>query len=348
MMKDSGHRDCVEKALAHELSGRTPVNNFALVTAARSAGITVDAARWHPKASAKVSVDYALKTRSDFVKPVLDSQVPFADLGMNIVFPEDDYGYSRGHPVETSEDVDALAFFDPNVAEECPLFTKVFTEGLEATAAYLPEDLHVCGLSWGPLTASGYLMGAEEMLMCTFMDPGLVKKLVKKTAAFVSDMQVKMLDAGATVIWVADPTSSGDMISPDMYAEFSLDATKEVIRAAKAFEDVPAFLHICGNTLGTIPLVLGTGADCFSLDFTVDVAAAKHAADKMSIMGNIDPVGMIMSGTPDSIDRECRRIIQAAGTDGGFILAPGCETPQSSPDANVAAMGAAGRGFWKE
>ena len=33
-------------------------------------------------------------------------------------------------------------------------------------------------------------------------------------------------------------------------------------------------------------------------------------------------------------------------TDGGFILAPGCETPISSPDANVIAMGEAGTDYW--
>ncbi|MDR3206495.1 MAG: uroporphyrinogen decarboxylase family protein [Candidatus Methanoplasma sp.] len=346
-MKDNGHRDCVEKALAHELSGRTPVNNFALITAARSAGITVDAARWHPDVSAKVSVDYALKTHSDFVKPVLDSQVPLSELGVNIIFPEDDYGYAKGHIVDNAEEVDDLAFFDPNAAKECPKFTKVFIEGLEATAAYLEEDLHICGLSWGPLTSSGYLMGAEQMLMNTFLDPDLVKKLINKTAAFVADMQVKMLDAGATVIWIADPTASEDMISPEMYADYSLGATKEVIRTAKAFDDAPAFLHICGNSLNLIPYVKETGADCLSMDFSVDIAEAKRAAGKLSLMGNIDPVRTIMSGTPADIEKESYRLIEAAGMNGGFILAPGCETPQSSPDANVAAMGIAGTAFWK-
>ncbi|MBR2394810.1 MAG: hypothetical protein IKA98_04870, partial [Candidatus Methanomethylophilaceae archaeon] len=71
-MIDAGHRACVEAALNHEKADRTPVNNFALVTAARSAGIKVDEARWNPQISAKVSVDYALKTKSDFIKPILD------------------------------------------------------------------------------------------------------------------------------------------------------------------------------------------------------------------------------------------------------------------------------------
>ncbi|MCL2295747.1 MAG: uroporphyrinogen decarboxylase family protein, partial [Methanomassiliicoccaceae archaeon] len=88
--------------------------------------------------------------------------------------------------------------------------------------------------------------------------------------------------------------------------------------------------------------------DCFSFDHAVDVAKAKRmAGKKMAIMGNIDPVSLIMSGTPDDIATECYRIIDTAGRDGGLILAPGCETPQSSPDENVRAMGQSGIDYWK-
>ena len=109
-MKDAGHRACVEAALRFEEGERVPVNNFALATAAYSAGETVQAARWDPKLSAKVSVDYSMKTLSDFVKPILDSQVPFLDLGMKVTFPENDYGRVPGHIVDTQEEIDNLTW----------------------------------------------------------------------------------------------------------------------------------------------------------------------------------------------------------------------------------------------
>ena len=348
-MKDAGHRACIEAALAHEKTDRVPVNNFALVTAARSAGITVDDARWNPKVSAKVSIDYSLKTHSDFVKPVLDSQVPFADLGMNVNFPKDDYGYIKDHLVRDQEGIDELTFFDPNIAKECPKFTQVIVNGLEETEKMLEEDLHICGLSWGPLTTAGYLMGTEDMIMMTMMDPDVVKSLLKKVAPFVSAMQKKMLDAGATVMWMADPTSSEDLISPDMFKEYSYEPLKNVIKDTRSqYNETQAYLHICGNTLDTMTMLPEIGVNCFSFDHAVNVEKAKRkVGNKMALMGNIDPVRMIMSGTPDDISSECRRIIDVAGRDGGFILAPGCETPQSSPDENVIAMGKAGRDYWK-
>ncbi len=346
-MKDAGHRACVEAALNFETTDRTPVNNFALATAAKSAGYKVDAARWDPKISAKVSVDYAMKTESDFVKPILDSQVPFKDMGMDVRFPEDDYGMIPGRLVSSAEDIDDLAVFDPYEASECPNFTRVMVDALEETARILPEDLHICGLSWGPITTAGYCMGTEDMMFATLTEPETVKKLVGKVTELVSGMQRRMIDAGATVMWMADPTSSEDLISPDMFLTFSQEHIKKVIDDVKGMSDVPTFVHICGNTLDTIQHLKPTGADCLSFDHAVDINKARSAAGKdLTIMGNLDPVRLIMSGTPEQITAESYRLIEAAGQEGGFILAPGCETPISSPDENVLAMGKAGRGYW--
>ena len=346
-MKDAGHRQAVEAALSFEKGERTPVNNFAVVTAARYAGKTVDEARWDPRISAEVAVDYAIRTESDFVKPVLDSQVPLQDLGMKVKFPEDDYGSVPGHIVETAEDVDKLHIFDPDNASECPGFTKI-REALSITASILPEDLHICGLSWGPITTAGYLMGAENMMFATLVDPDIVKKLVAKSAELVSSMETSMIESGATVMWMADPTSSEDLISPDMFDEYSKAAIKKVIDDVNAMSDVPTFVHICGNTLDTIPRLFETGADCLSFDHAVDPAKARVAAGKkLALMGNVDPVRVIMSGTPEEVRAHSYSIIDGAGQEGGLILAPGCETPISSPFENVLAMGEAGRTYWQ-
>lgn len=348
-MIDAGHRECVEAALNHQKTERIPVNNFVLATAARSAGLKVDAARWDPKISAKVSVDHAVKTKSDFVKPVLDSQVPFMDFGMSVRFPEDDYGQILKPIAEDAEAIDKLAFFDPKVASECPNFTKVFVESLEETARILPEDLHICGLSWGPITTAGYIMGVENMIMGTLMDPDMVKTLLNKTTPFVSAMQTRMLEAGATVMWMADPTSSEDLISPDMFHEYSAPHIKHIVKDVNNMDSsIHTFVHICGNTLKILKEMPDTGADCLSFDHAVDPKAAKETAGrKISIMGNVDPVQTMMMGNPESITKACYDVIDAAGRDGGFILAPGCETPISTSDENVLAMGEAARTYWK-
>ena len=346
-MKDAGHRQTIEAALNMEKTDRTPVNNFALVTAARSAGLMVKDARYEPKVSAKVSVDYALKTKSDFVKPVVDSQIVFLDMGMDVQMPDDDYGRVRSKYIKDISEIDDLAFFDPSKASECPHFDLCILQALKETEKYLPEDLHVCGLSWGPISTAGYLMGTEDLLMATMMgEEEAVGKLIQKCAVFIAEQERAQIKAGASVMWMADPTSSEDLISPDMF-HLSLGGIKTAIDGVKKDYDAAAFLHVCGNTTDLIPLVRDTGAQCLSFDHAVDPAVAKKAANgRLALMGNIDPVACIMNGKPDMIKKRCYEIIDACGADGGFILAPGCETPISSPDANVIAMGEAGIDYW--
>ncbi|AGI47501.1 Uroporphyrinogen-III decarboxylase [Thermoplasmatales archaeon BRNA1] len=347
-MEDAGHRSAVEAALKFEKQDRTPVNNFALVTASRSAGYLVKDTRFNPEMSARVSVDYAMKTKSDFVKPILDSQMVFADLGMDVSFADDDYGRVRSVLVHDAEEIDDLAFFDPNAAKECPNFDLCIMQALRETARIIPEDLHICGLAWGPITTAGYLLGVENLIMDLLMEGDLAPKLIDKSARFVGEQQVAMGRAGQTLMWMADPTASEDIIAPDMF-HFAADGVKTAVSMYKKEFANPAFLHICGNTKDVIPMVAETGADCLSFDHAVDPAVAKAQADgKIALMGNIDPVKYLMMGTPEQVTEQSYRVIRECGMDSGLILAPGCETPISSPDANVIAMGDAGRNFWKK
>ncbi|MCQ2078668.1 MAG: uroporphyrinogen decarboxylase family protein [archaeon] len=348
-MKDTGHRSTIDAALNFEKTDRTPVNNFALVTAARSAGILVKDARYTPEVSAKVSVDYAMRTKSDFVKPVVDSQIPFADLGMDVVFPDDDYGTVRSKMINDISEIDDVAFFDPRNVSECPRFDKCILQSLTETEKILPEDLHICGLSWGPISTAGYIMGAEDLIMSIMMgEEEAVQKLILKCADFIADQEKAQIDAGASVMWMADPTASEDLISPDMFP-LALSGIKSCISSVKKDYDVPAFLHVCGNTTDLIPFAHDAGADCFSFDHAVDPAVARSAAgNKLALMGNIDPVRYIMNGTPEEIVSESYKVIEACGSDGGLVLAPGCESPIMSPDENVLAMGQAGIDYWKQ
>jgi uroporphyrinogen decarboxylase len=55
-------------------------------------------------------------------------------------------------------------------------------------------------------------------------------------------------------------------------------------------------------------------------------------------MGNMDPVGVLQQGTVDEVRAACRDCVERAGPGPGFILAPGCDLPPTTPEANVKAM----------
>jgi uroporphyrinogen-III decarboxylase len=56
-------------------------------------------------------------------------------------------------------------------------------------------------------------------------------------------------------------------------------------------------------------------------------------------MGNLDPIGLLLQGTPERVAEEARRCISvAADDDRGFLLAPSGALIPGTPDASICAM----------
>jgi len=341
-MKDKGHRQRVELALRHEEPDHVPVHNFANITPMKSAGLSMGEIRFDAKRSAEVALRYAKMTHSDFVFPQLDINMIYKDLGVEVKLPDDNYSSVISDLIKEPEDLDKMHFYNPFDAKTCPNFMHAIVDKVEMTANTADEDFHIAGISWGPFTMAGHLRGTEKLMMDTFAEPEFVVKLVKKTAKFAGQLEKRCMQAGATHIWMPDPTASEDMVSADVYKQFVFEPAKAMIHDLKREYKVPFIMHICGDTTNTMKLLPEIGVDCFSVDHKVDIAMAKQAVGKkMAIMGNVHPIEAALNGTPEIVTRSSLACIQKAGMGGGFILSTGCETPRDCPDENLVAMGKA-------
>jgi uroporphyrinogen-III decarboxylase len=56
----------------------------------------------------------------------------------------------------------------------------------------------------------------------------------------------------------------------------------------------------------------------------------------MCIMGNV-PSSILQTGSPDEVREYCRKLIDAVGKDGGFILSPRSSIDEAKPE-NIKAM----------
>ena len=64
--------------------------------------------------------------------------------------------------------------------------------------------------------------------------------------------------------------------------------------------------------------------------------ACKDAArGKSTLLGPIDPSGVIANGTPQLVTEKCRQALEILAPGGGFILGPGCALPATTPDENI-------------
>jgi uroporphyrinogen decarboxylase len=74
----------------------------------------------------------------------------------------------------------------------------------------------------------------------------------------------------------------------------------------------------------------------------VDLAEAKRAlSGRCFIKGNIDPVNVLLRGTPEVVYEDALRRIAIAGPGGGYILSSACSVPPHAPPENIMKLRAA-------
>jgi uroporphyrinogen decarboxylase len=160
--------------------------------------------------------------------------------------------------------------------------------------------------------------------------------------SFAADLCFEFLepfiDAGVTLISLADPSSSGDMISRGQFTEFSLPYLTQVAARVRA-RNVAVTVHICGNSTARLDLIPGSGAQIMSVDYKVDLARARELLDgRIALAGNMNPVAIMQAGSPAEVTAACQACIRAAGPGPGYLLMPGCDIPPTVPVENVRAM----------
>lgn len=245
-----------------------------------------------------------------------------------------------GSPVETGP-----AFEDPE--EEIPLLDKsTIREKLLANEfvqnmlkqcknvkALVGDDKYLLGDIAAPLTMAAVMVGTEDFVVLLLEDPDLANQLLDFTTAVSAEMFHLLHENGCDIALPADPVASGSMISTEMFEEFAVPAIANLKKALPEYKYF--FTHVCGASVTRVAGLIQAGSVAFSGDYLIDLNEALTNADgKLVMMGNINPAGAILSGTPEEVYEEaCERIRTAAGR--GLILAPGCDLAPYAPLENV-------------
>ena len=57
-----------------------------------------------------------------------------------------------------------------------------------------------------------------------------------------------------------------------------------------------------------------------------------------SLKGNLDPVNILLNGTPENVRKQAEYLIQIAGTGGGYILSTACSVSPATTAANLSVL----------
>ncbi|MEA4924582.1 MAG: uroporphyrinogen decarboxylase family protein [Syntrophomonadaceae bacterium] len=190
---------------------------------------------------------------------------------------------------------------------------------------------------WGPFTLAGLIYGVERLMRNIYKDKESVHRVLSFTSELCYQYLASFIEAGVGILSVADPNSSGDLISRQQFAEFSVPYLQQVVSKIKARGVIP-FIHICGNITNRLDLIPATGVEILSLDYKVPLAkAGEILGSQIAFAGNMNPVAVMQNAKAEEVARICTECIKAAGNS-SYILMPGCDIPPAVPIENIKAM----------
>jgi MtaA/CmuA family methyltransferase len=256
------------------------------------------------------------------------------DCGLHVEFPEDAQPTARGVLVLTREDLAGIHWPDPRKG---PLMS----DRIRAIAEFkrLRPDIVAMGACEAPFALANTLLGIERAMLLLCEDPEFLLDVMRWIEFHAQRFVAAQIEAGADMIFMGDSLAS--QVGRRFYTDYILESETRMVQAVQAL-GVPVRLHICGDITDILASVAGTGARFIDVDYPVDLAEACRVVADVSpgsyVVGNFDPVAVLLRGTPDGVRETCRQCErQTAGYD-NFILAPGCEVPPDTPTTNYQAM----------
>jgi uroporphyrinogen decarboxylase len=199
------------------------------------------------------------------------------------------------------------------------------------------------GSNAAPYSSAGLLYGLEIPMLLMYEAPDLLRDTMDFFVDLQSRWSVAQIEAGADAIWLGDCNAFSGLLSPTHYKEFAAEPCRKVIQACQKAGGM-VFLHNSEISIPHIELEIGLKPDVISIGPAADLEAVlKAARGTTCIMGNVDPVEVLLRGTPEQVEREVERIMAIGRRGTGFMLDSGEMVPRDVPVENMRAMMRRGR-----
>lgn len=192
----------------------------------------------------------------------------------------------------------------------------------------------------GPFTLAGHMVSTENLIFGMMMAPEEVDKWVAASGPICKGYAQALLDAGADIIQMSEPSASTDMLAPDMFEEAAGKAVRESLGAVR--KKMGNALHICGDAYPILDQMAGAGVEGISIEEKVDpFKACEKVGGKTALIGNVGSVKPLFQGTPEEVKEATLDSCKA----GFSVVSSGCGIATQTPDENMKMMVATVKSF---
>lgn len=193
-------------------------------------------------------------------------------------------------------------------------------------------DIPAIGSITGPLSTSASIVDPMPFLKQLRKDRENAHKVIDYVTEHLLEYARLMVDNGASVISIADPTATGEILGPKMFEEYAVKYLNKLVDGIHEM-GVPAIVHICGKMEAVKPLAAKLHGDALSVDAFVSLRNIKESYNEITTMGNLSTIMLEQSDT-ESIRRRAEMLIR----DDINILAPACGLSTTTPLENISAF----------
>lgn len=241
-----------------------------------------------------------------------DILVPLEAMGAPVEFGEGGPRFAR--PVRDRAAVDRLRV--PDAAASMAFVA----EAARLVRRALPAGIPLLGFAGAPFTLLTYLVEGggsrdfTETKRLLAREPTVAHALLEKLAAASEAALRLQIEAGCNAVQLFDTWAS--ILTPADYAAFALPYARRVL--APLTELGVARIYYVNGIAGILELAAACGADCLSIDWRIELGAARERIPNVAFQGNMDPHALL--GAEGSVRSAVRRVLASNGGRPGHVF----------------------------
>ena len=288
-------KERIDAVIKHQAVDRTPftvVDGGAWI--AKTEGVTYRELYSRPDSGASSVVDYLNKIDSDMISAVSGVFTACLNafgcpISIDKIGGAIDTGSVFKDPINEIPQLNRETIRDTLLAND---FVQKMINQTRHVKVLVGNQKYIFGDIAGPFTMAAVMVGTSDFIMLMLEEPEIVHELLDFTVCVSAEMFTLLHENGCDIAFPAEPVGSGSLISQEMFEEWvipSLKKLKEKLPFYKYF-----YAHVCGASGNRVAALRECGVNVFSVDYLVDFEKAVEAAgEKMVMMGNINPAGIL-------------------------------------------------------
>jgi uroporphyrinogen decarboxylase len=325
----------IKSALEGRAADHTPVMLHNFMMAAKEAGYTMDEFRNDPRIIADSFIRAVEEYSYDGILVDIDTVTLAGAVGVPIDFPVNDPARSTTGCLFSLDEIEKLPLINISNYK----YVQIWLESVRLLKDYFKNDIYVRGnCDQAPFSLASMIRAPQEWYLDLAINEDKVLRLLEYCTNITCQFIELMAETGADMLSNGDSPAGPELISPEMYSRFAWPYEKQIIEKSHRC-GLPYTLHICGNTDLILNQMIETGADAIELDYKTDAKRAHDIfKDRTTFIGNIDPSGVLSSGTVDEVRLKTEELLAIFADTPRFILNAGCAIPPNTPSENIYEM----------